>query len=314
LSNEKYVLPYNRANDEHSRPLDIRDLIYIAWVSASNYRNSDKRGGANGARILNEPMRSWRWVDTPRIDLVMSLLKDARESSGVGMSNADLIVFAGGVGLEKAIQNAGYERTVPFLWGRGDASQDQIDAESFSHLEPIHDGFMNWVHSAYNKDYVLEQGSEFLFVERAALLGLTPSEMGALFSGFRSMSVHHRDSMVSSVSWNRNSGHKLNRDFLENAILKPWYKWTGHLQLGEGDLAGDHIPPTQNQKAVVFTGKHYVHDTVIKASRADMLFASNSVLRAVVEVYGGIDGDEILIDNFIKAWTKVMNADRFDLK
>ena len=314
IAKELYILPYNRYEDEHSRPLDLRDLVYTAWVSASSYRNSDKRGGANGARILQEPMKSWRWVDFERINLTMKLLKDAKLSSGVEMSDADLIVFAGGVGLERAIKNAGHERRVPFVGGRGDARPDQIDEESVNHLEPIHDGFLNWVHPDFNKDYVLEQHSEFLFVERAALLGLTPSDMTALFSGLRAMSVHHRDSMVSSVSWNRNSGHKLNRDFLENAILKPWYKWTGHLELGPGETGQNAVNPAAGQKAVVFTGKHYVHDTVIKASRADMLFASNSVLRAVLEVYGGIDGDEILIDNFIKAWNKVMNADRFDIK
>ena len=309
----KYTLGYNRGPVSQTRPLDLRDLVYTAWVSASNYRNSDKRGGANGARILQEPMKSWDWTDSERVDLTMQLLNDAKDAAGVRITNADLIVFAGGVGLELAIKNANHDRTVPFQGGRGDARPDQLDEESLNYLEPIHDGFMNWVHPEYNKGQVLEQNSEFLFVERAALLGLTPPEMVALFTGFRAMSVHHRGSAVSSVSWNRNAGHKLNRDFLENAILKPWYKWAGHSELADGDT-NNHKPVAEGNKAVVFTGKHYVHDTVIKASRADMLFSSNSVLRAIAEVYGGIDGDEILIDNFIKAWNKVMNADRFDLK
>lgn len=313
LDKNEFVLQYNRGREIHDRPLDLRDLVYVAWVSASNYRNTDKRGGANGARILHEPMKSWEWTDSTRVDLVMQLFKKVRERVDIQITDADLIVFAGGVGLERAIKNAGFDRQVPFVGGRGDVDPTTIDVESVNYLEPIHDGFLNWVHPKYNSDLVLDKNAEHLFVERAALLGLVPAEMVALFTGFRSMSVHHAGSVVSSVSWNRNSGHKLNRDFLENAILKPWYKWFGQTHLGEGPgVDQSNIVP--GNVATFFKGKHYVHDTVIKASRADMLFSSNSVLRAVAEVYGGIDGDEILIDNFIKAWTKIMNADRFDIK
>ena len=150
-------------------------------------------------------------------------------------------------------------------------------------------------------------------IERATLLGLTPPEMSALFTGFRSMSVHHRKSEVSSVSWNRNSGHKLNRDFLENCIIKPWYKWTGYGEIWTGDQH-EHSDVKPGEKAWVYAGQHYVHETQVKASRVDMLFASNAILRGIMEVYGAVDGDEILIDNFIKAWVKIMNADRFDIK
>jgi catalase-peroxidase len=311
VENSTETLDYDRGGMPHSRKLDLRDLVFTAWVSASHYRDSDKRGGANGARILQEPIKSWEFVDYERVSKTVDLITRVAEQCKIGITTADLIVFAGGVGLEQAIRNAGYSRTVPFHGGRGDATAEQIDPESFSHLEPIHDGFLNWVHSKHNKDNVLDKHAEYLFVERAALLGLTPPEMTALFTGMRAMSVHHRDSMVSSMSWNRNNGHKLNRDFLENAILKPWYKWTGY---AAGGLGSDEFELPEDKKPWVFLGKHYVHDTIIKATRADMLFASNSVLRANAEVYGGMDGDEILIDNFIKAWVKVMNADRFDIK
>lgn len=322
IDSTEETLYYDRGGEQHVRKLDLRDLVFTAWVSASYYRNSDKRGGANGARILQEPLKSWQFVDYERVSKTVDIISNAAESCGINITKADLIVFAGGIGLEQAIRNAGFERTVPFYGGRGDATPEQIDAESFSHLEPIHDGFLNWVHSDYNTNNILDKNAEYLFVERAALLGLTPPEMTALFTGMRAMSVHHRESIVSSMSWNRNNGHKLNRDFLENAILKPWYKWTGYGTLEDAratevpieEHAKAGLPTPAGQKAWIFLGKHYVHDTVVKATRADMLFASNSVLRANAEVYGGIDGDEILIDNFIKAWVKIMNADRFDIK
>lgn len=315
LSKEEYIIEYTRGDSVMSRPLDIRDFIFTAWVSASTFRNSDKRGGANGARILQEPMKSWKFTDYERVEITMSYLKAIVAELNVKISDADLIVLAGNVGIEKAIVNAGHKRAVPFTPGRGDATQDQIDELSFSYLEPIHDGFLNWVHPDYNPNHILDANAEHLIIERAALLGLTPPELCALVAGFRAMSVHHRGSEISSVSWNRNSGHKLNRDFLENAILKPWYKWTGHGSNWNGSMgvsAESTLLP--GEKPWAYAGQHVVHPTQVKVSRADMLFASNSILRANMEVYGGIDGDEILIDNFIKAWNKVMNADRFDIK
>lgn len=312
-----YILTYQRGHLTQDRPLDLRDLVYAAWVSASHYRNTDKRGGANGARILQEPSRSWDWTDSERVDLVVNFLTEIKNDLQLQVTMADLIVFAGGVGLEHAIKNAGFDRTVPFNGGRGDVAPEQIDKESYGYLEPIHDGFMNWVHPKYNKDHILDKHSEHLMMERAALLGLNPPEMAALFTGFRSMSVHHRGSEVSSVSWNRNSGHKLNRDFLENCIIKPWYKWDGRVvdsmpDFGYSDNYGGSKAPRETTPWV-YSGQHYIHDTQVKASRVDIMFAANSVLRSIMEVYGAVDGDEILIDNFIKAWVKIMNADRFDI-
>lgn len=315
LSKEEVEIDYLTNDTTNTRPLDIRDLIFTAWVSASHFRNSDKRGGANGARILQEPLKSWQFTDYERVDLTLGLLRKVADSLSIQITDADLIVYGGKVGLEKAISNAGFKRDVPFVGGRGDATPDQIDPQSFSYLEPIHDYFLNWSHTDYHHPVrILDGNADHLMIERAALLGLTTTEMSALFTGFRSMSVHHRDSTISSSSWNRATDHKLNRDFLENAILKPWYKWTGHGSKWSGDMEDSANSLLPGEKPWVYAGQHAVHPTQIKVSRADMLFASNSILRAIVEVYGGVDGDEILIDNFIAAWNKVMNADRFDLK
>lgn len=300
LDKQEYELTVPRGNIMQKRPMDIRDLMFTAWVSASTYRVSDKRGGSNGARILLEPMKSWDFTDFYRVENVVKFLTEIKESSGIGISMADLIVFAGNVGVELALLNNKMERDVPFTGGRGDATQDQVDEESFKYLEPTHDGFLNWTHRKVNgPDKKLDTVAEHLFIERAALLGLTPPEMAALFTGFRSMSLHHGQSEISSVSWNRNTGHKLNRDFLENCILKPWYKWTGWNVNDEEVKSGE--------VAWRYSGKHYIHETTIQASRADMLFASNSILRGICEVYGSMDGDETLANNFISAWTKVMN-------
>lgn len=335
LENTDIEIEYSRADHIDTRKLDIRDLIFTAWVSASTYRATDKRGGANGARILLEPMKSWEFVDFERVEKVVEFLESVRNGLNLQISMADLIVFAGNFGIERGIKNAGYEAEVPFTGGRVDARQEQIDIESFGHLEPVHDGFLNWSKvglpnnlveddkelvdfniEVYRTDEyaLLEEFSEYLFIERSALLSLTPPEMTALFVGFRSMSVHHRTSRVSSVSWNRNSGHKLNSDFLENLVLKPWYRWEPSLHYKDGMPAQfdeEYHPPK------TFDGKHYFfgdESSNLYASRIDLLFASNSILRSIAEVYCGEGGNEILIKNFIKAWVKIMNADRFDIK
>jgi catalase-peroxidase len=296
-----------------TRPLDIRDLVFTAWVSASTYRDTDRRGGANGARILLEPMKSWRFVDYERVEKTLGFLRQIADSLNIQISNADLIVLGGSAAIEKAALNAGYSANVPFVGGRGDATQDQVDVESFAYLEPVADGFLNWTHHEHNFGsgfHILDQIAEHLLVERSALLSLTIPEMVALLIGFRAMSVHHRESDISSQSWNRKAGHKLNKDFLENALLKQWYKWTG---TAVGPI-GEMIEPDEKRLAWRFAGQHYVSDTMIQASRVDMFISSNSILRSVAEVFCGDDGNEILIKNFIQAWVKVMNADRFDLR
>ena len=311
LEKNDITIYYYRGEDLNSRSLDLRDLIFTAWVSASTYRDTDRRGGANGARILLEPMKSWQFTDYERVEKTVSFLIKIRDSLNIRMSIADLIVFGGNVGVERAAKNAGFNIEIPFVGGRGDATQDQIDVESFGHLEPTHDGFMNWAKQVEN-DLSLEEFSEYLMIERSALLSLTPPEMVALFTGFRSMSVHHRDSFVSSISWNRNSGHKLNSEFLENLVLKPWYKWRESQEIRYGEI----VIPTPEHPARSFSGEHQHpdHDTTLLASRVDLLFASNSILRGIAEVYASSDGTEKLIQDFAKAWNKVMMLDRFDAK
>lgn len=310
LASDSVEFTWGTDGNLDSRPLDLRDLVYTAWVSASTYRDTDRRGGANGARILLEPMKSWKFVDYYRVEKVINLLTKVRDSLNIKISMADLIVFGGKVGLEKAIQYTGYQVDIPFAAGRGDATQDQIDSESVSWLEPIADGFLNWVHPEYNVSetegtHVLDKVAEHLLVERSTLLGLNAKDMVALLVGFRALSLHHRGSDISSQSWNRKSGHKVNKDFLENALLKQWYQWHGRGELGSS---------TEEDQAWYFAGQHITSETKIKASRADMLIASNSILRSIAETYGGSDGDELLIKNFVQAWNKVMMADRFDVK
>lgn len=294
-----------------SRPLDIRDLVFTAWVSASTYRNTDRRGGANGARILLEPMKSWEFTDYERVKKVVDFLVQIKESLNIQMSTADLIVFGGNVGIEKAISNSGFDVKMPFVYGRGDATQEQIDVESFKYLEPMADGFLNWVNTKHNGwDKKLDSISEHLLVERASLLSLSIPEMVALMVGFRGLNLHHRRSDVASMSWHRRSGHKINRDFLENALLKQWYQWTGYYV----DSFGQEVVAPSGELAQSFSGQHYASDTLIKTTRIDMFISSNSILRSIAEVYGGVDGNEILVKNFVKAWNKVMMLDRFDVK
>ena len=312
-----YSRGYNGELEE--RKLDLRDLVFTAWVSATTYRDTDKRGGANGARILLEPMRSWEFVDFERVEKTVRFLRDVANSLNIKISDADLIIFGGNVGVERAAKNAGFDVSVPFLGGRGDATQDQVDQDSVAFLEPFADGFLNWTHTKKNfmdgdnraNRYVLDKVAEHLFIDRAALLNLTIPEVVALHAGFRAMSVHHRKSDVSSSTWNRRSGHKLNRDFLENAILKQWYKWKG---VAHDHLTGREVVPTSANPAFIYIGEHYASTAAIRATRVDMLISSNSILRSVAEVYCGVDGDEFLIKNFIQAWVKLMNADRFNVK
>jgi catalase-peroxidase len=149
-------IDYDRNGNPESRKLDLRDLIYTAWVSASTYRDTDKRGGANGARLMLEPMKSWSFTDYERVEKTIRFLSEIKNSLGIKMSLADLIVFGGNVGVERAAKNAGYSVNIPFVGGRGDATQDQVDQESFGHLEPVHDGFLNWTKQPVDADILNE--------------------------------------------------------------------------------------------------------------------------------------------------------------
>lgn len=349
LEETSITLKYTRRGIEEERKLDIRDLIFTAWVSATTYRDSDRRGGANGARILLEPMKSWKFVDYERVKTTVDFLISVRDSLKLQMSVADLIVAGGNYGVEILAKNAGFDLKMPFVGGRGDATQDQIDIESVGHLEPVHDGFLNWtksntepieyveeriekllteddaqLHPIGDEDistefpedaFILDEFAEYLMIERADLLNLTVKETVALFTGLRSAAVHHRDSLVGREAFNRDSGWKLNTDFLEHLVLKGWYKW----EEAEYHHPAEEDPrwtPTYEHPATSFTGTH-IHPAstaALRASRVDLLFASNPILRGYCEYYTQAGGAKRLVDDFANAWHKVMMLDRYDVK
>jgi catalase-peroxidase len=257
--------------------LSTADLVKAAWRSASTFRNSDKRGGANGARIALEPQRSWAVnADVmPTIDKLAEL----KSSLKVDISLADLIVFAGNVAIEKA---AGVN--VEVSSGRGDSTQDQTDVESFNYLKPTADGFINWSEGT-------EETAEHLLLEKASLLGLTPPELTVLVGGLRAMGATSSNTQLGVLT---STPGVLNNEYFRN-LLDNNIAWA----------------PKSGQKGVY--GSHAYADGERKwtATRADLVFASNSVLRAVAEVYAADDANEKFVKDFVAAWTKVMKADLF---
>lgn len=263
--------------------LSISDMVATAWDSARTFRGSDMRGGANGARIRLAPQKDWEGNEPARLANVLAVLeKIAADSSA---SVADIIVLAGNLGVEQAAKAAGFDIAVPFSPGRGDASQIQTDVESFAVLEPLADGFRNWV----KKDYVVS--AEELLLDRAQLLGLTACEMTALVGGMRIIGTNHGGSKH-GVFTNRLGA--LTNDFFIN-LTDMTYTWKP---------TGTNLYEIHDRKtgAVKWT-----------ATRVDLVFGSNSILRAYAEVYAQDDAKEKFVIDFVKAWTKVMNADRFDL-
>ncbi len=263
--------------------LRVSDMISTAWDSARTYRGSDMRGGANGARIRLAPQKDWEGNEPTRLREVLERLESIATQSGASV--ADVIVLAGNVGLEKAIQAAGFKVEVPFMPGRGDATQDMTDTESFAVLEPIHDGFRNWV----KKNYVVSP--EELLLDRAQLMGLTAHEMTALIGGMRVLGVNHGGSKHGVFT---DRVGVLSNDFFV------------HLT----DMAYQWKPTGRNSYDICDRKTGQVKWT---ASRVDLVFGSNSILRAYAEVYAQDDNQEKFIKDFVAAWTKVMNADRFDL-
>ena len=259
--------------------LSVSELVTLAWASASTYRNTDKRGGANGARIALEPQNSW--PINAGLQVTIDKLKVLLEESGTNVSLADFIVLAGGDAIYRASRAAGVDVVVGFRGGRGDATQVQTDIESFNHLYPIADAFRNWSHKKYANSL------DRLLIDKAALLGLTPPEMTALYGGLRALGVSTNDHGVLTTR-----PGVLSNDFFVN-ILDMDIEW--HPVLDELYQGRDRR--TQEVKWV--------------ASRADLVFASNSVLRALAEVYASDDGHDQLVVDFIAAWEKVMNADLF---
>jgi len=268
-------------------------LIETAWASASSYRGSDRRGGANGARIRLEPQINWEVNNPEQLKNVLKTYEQIQEKFNANSGNkkvsiADLIVLGGNAAIEEAIKKSGLDIEVPFIAGRTDATQEQTDVESFAVLEPMADGFRNY----QKKKYTLT--TEELLVDKAQLLTLTAPEMTVLVGGMRALNANFDDSNKGILA--NNSG-VLNNDFFVNLLDMSTY-WA----------------PTSEDK-VEFEGKDRATDKVKwTATRADLIFGSNSELRAIAEVYASNDAKEKFAEDFIKAWTKVMNLDRFDLK
>ena len=273
--------------------LSVSWLVSTAWASASTFRGTDKRGGANGARIRLAPQKDWEVNDPPVLERALGILERIREgfnaaqSGGKKVSLADLIVLAGCVGVEKAARNAGHDVEVPFSPGRTDASQEQTDAESFAVLEPKVDGFRNFGGSG-------DPGSAAeLLVDRADLLTLTAPEMTVLVGGLRVLNLNHSGSELGLFT---DRPGTLTNDFFVN-LLDMDIEW-------EASAAGEDVFEGRNRG----TGEVWWTGTGV-----DLLFGSNSELRAYAEIYACNDGQEALVRDFVAAWNKVMNLDRFDL-
>ena len=264
--------------------LSVADMIATAWDSARTFRGSDKRGGANGARIRLAPQKDWDANEPQRLSKVLNVLEGI--ASDTGASVADVIVLAGNVGLEQAIKDAGHKVDVPFAAGRGDASDAQTDAGSFSVLEPIADGFRNYQKEQY------AVGPEELMLDRAQLLGITAVEMTVLVGGMRVLGVNHGGSKH-GVFTDREG--QLTNDFFVNLtdMSNSWHPVEGGSTYEIRDRKSGSVKWT--------------------ATSADLVFGSNSILRSYAEVYAQSDNGEKFVRDFVSAWTKVMNADRFDL-
>jgi len=262
--------------------LSASDMIATAWDSARTFRGSDMRGGANGARIRLAPQKDWEGNEPARLARVLAKLEPIAAASGASV--ADVIVLAGNVGLEQAIKAAGFNVAVPFSPGRGDATDGMTDADSFSVLEPLADGFRNWL----KKDYVVTP--EELLLDRAQLMGLTAAEMTALVGGMRVLGTNHGGTKH-GVFTDRVGA--LTTDFFVNLtdMAYTWKPAGGHYEIRD-----------RKTGAVKWT-----------ATRVDLVFGSNSILRAYAEVYAQDDSKEKFVKDFVAAWAKVMNADRFDL-
>ncbi|WP_339882077.1 catalase/peroxidase HPI [Vreelandella maris] len=263
--------------------LSISDMVSTAWDSARTYRGSDMRGGANGARIRLAPQKDWEGNEPARLASVLAVYEQI--SADTGASLADVIVLAGSVAIEKAAKAAGYDVRVPFLKGRGDASAEMTDGESFEPLEPLADGFRNW----QKKDYVVKP--EELLLDRAQLMGLTGPEMVVLLGGMRVLGTNYGGTKH-GVFTDREG--QLTNDFFVNLT----------------DMGNTWKPVSKNTYEIRDRQTDAVKWT---ASRVDLVFGSNSLLRSYAEVYAQDDNDEKFVKDFVAAWTKVMNADRFDV-
>jgi catalase-peroxidase len=274
--------------------LSISQLVKTAWAAAATYRDSDKRGGPNGARIRLEPHRSWEVNEPDKLATVLETLEgiqadfNGSRSDGVRVSLADLIVLGGAAGIEKAAERAGYDVEVPFEPGRTDATQEQTDEDSFQWLEPKADPFRN-----YKGDEFEEYPAEELLVDKANLLSLTAPEMTVLLGGMRMLNANYQQSDLGVLT---DEPGKLSNDFFQN-LLDMDYEWEevdayeGLFEIRDRD-----------------TG-----DVKWEATRADLVFGSNAELRAIAETYAADEAEEKFVQDFVDAWSKVMKLDRFDL-
>lgn len=263
--------------------LSNSEMIATAWDSARTFRGSDLRGGANGARIRLEPQRSWVGNEPERLDKVLNVLTPIAEEYNISI--ADVIVLAGNVGVESAIEKAGFNVSVPFTPGRGDATDTMTDGDSFSPLEPLADGFRNW----QKTDYAVS--AEEMMLDRAQLLGLTSYEMTALIGGMRVLDTNHGQTSHGVFTDNPGS---LTTDFFVN-LTDMSYEWIP---------IGDKYYEIRDRKS---------GNVKWSATRVDLVFGSNSVLRSYAEFYAQDDNKEKFVRDFVKVWAKVMNSDRFDL-
>jgi catalase-peroxidase len=273
--------------------LSLNELIETAWASASTFRGSDRRGGANGARIRLEPQKSWEVNNPKQLNKVLTTLEkiqaDFHKKSGAKkISMADLIVLAGSAAVEQAAKNAGYAVPVDFTPGRMDATQEQTDVNSMAVLEPMADGFRNYLKTQY------KLSTEELLVDKAQLLTLTAPEMTVLVGGMRTLNANYDDSKHGVFTTNPNA---LSNDFFVN-LLDMNITWKA-----------------TDDKKEIFEGRdRKTGELKYTATRADLIFGSNSELRALAEVYASNDAQEKFVKDFVAAWVKVMNLDRFDLK
>jgi catalase-peroxidase len=273
--------------------LSTTDLVKTAWAAASTYRDSDKRGGANGARIRLEPQRSWEVNEPAQLETVLNTLEEVQaefndsRSDGTKVSLADLIVLGGNAAVEQAAAEAGYDVEIPFEPGRVDATAEQTDEDSFEALEPKVDGFRNYIADD------VEKPAEELLVDKAELLNLTAAEMTVLVGGMRALGATYQDTDLGVFT---DEPGTLTNDFFTNLLTMDteWEPVSESRELFEG----------YDRE----TGEH-----TRDATRLDLVFGSNSRLRSIAEVYGADDAEEKFVQDFVDAWHKVMTLDRFDL-
>ncbi len=264
--------------------LSVGQLVRTAWASASTYRRSDHRGGANGARIRLEPQKGWKVNEPDELSQVLARIEALRG----GLSMADAIVLAGTAAVEKAARDAGHEVEVPFTGGRGDATQAWTDAESFAVLEPTADGFRNYLKTRHSVR------TEALLLDRASLLGLSVPEMTVLVGGLRVLGANYQDAPEGVFTQRKG---QLTNDFFVNLLDNDTFWKVVDASADEEFIGYDRAGGQEKWRA----------------TRTDLIFGSNSQLRATAEVYAERGNEEKFVRDFIQAWTKVMNADRFDV-